>query len=116
TGGLALGIAILFWLSFKINQRVLAVIGLLAVAAVAVFRMHLPHSGNPAKAPNVVLIVLDTVRADHLGCYGYSQKTTPYIDELASKGVRFDQMITPSPWTAPSHAAIFTGLFPAQNQ
>ncbi|MEM7199475.1 MAG: sulfatase [Planctomycetota bacterium] len=61
-------------------------------------------------APNVLLLVLDTVRADHLSCYGYERATTPQLDALAERSVLFERAFTPSPWTLPSHATIFTGL------
>jgi arylsulfatase A-like enzyme/Tfp pilus assembly protein PilF len=62
--------------------------------------------------PNVVVITLDTLRADHLGCYGYKQIQTPNIDALARSAVRFTRAYTAVPITLPSHAAIFTGSFP----
>jgi len=67
------------------------------------------------KRPNVVLIVLDTVRADHLSVYGYSRPTTRGLEKLASEGVVFEQAVAPAPWTLPSHATLFTGLYPAQH-
>lgn len=70
--------------------------------------------GGP-KRPNVVLIVLDTVRADHLSVYGYSRPTTPGLERLASEGVTFEQALAPAPWTLPSHATLFTGLYPVQH-
>lgn len=65
----------------------------------------------PAKpaSPNVLLIVLDTVRADALGSYGYNRDTTPNLDRLARRGVRFEQARATADWTLPSHASIFTG-------
>jgi arylsulfatase A-like enzyme len=65
-----------------------------------------------AQAPNVLLIVLDTVRADHLSLYGYSRDTTPNLKRLAERGVRFDHARSTAPWTLPSHASIFTGHWP----
>jgi len=62
--------------------------------------------------PNVLLITIDTLRADHLGCYGYRQIRTPNIDSLALEGVRFEKAYTPVPITLPAHAAIFTGSYP----
>ena len=62
--------------------------------------------------PNVILITVDTVRADHLGCYGYAQIQTPNIDQLAREGARFTQAYTPVPVTLPAHAALLTGAFP----
>jgi arylsulfatase A-like enzyme len=66
----------------------------------------------PAKAPNILLIVMDTVAADHLGLYGYARPTSPAIDELARRGCRFDAAISASSGTLPSHASMFTGRWP----
>jgi arylsulfatase A-like enzyme/Tfp pilus assembly protein PilF len=66
----------------------------------------------PNPAPNVVFITIDTLRADHLGCYGYKQIRTPNIDALAADGVRFERAYTPVPVTLPSHTVIFTGTYP----
>lgn len=71
----------------------------------------IPISGDPERK-NVILIVLDTVRADHLGLYGYVRDTTPNLAKLASRGVRFDRAFSTAPWTAPSHAGLFTGRWP----
>jgi arylsulfatase A-like enzyme/Flp pilus assembly protein TadD len=61
---------------------------------------------------NVVIITIDTLRADHLGCYGYKQIRTPNIDALASESARFERAYTPVPVTLPAHAVIFTGTYP----
>jgi arylsulfatase A-like enzyme/Flp pilus assembly protein TadD len=63
-------------------------------------------------APNVVVITIDTLRADHLGCYGYKRIRTPNIDALAAEGVRFERAYTPVPVTLPAHTVIFTGTYP----
>ena len=63
-----------------------------------------------AEAPNVILITMDTVRAHSLSLYGYDRPTTPFLEQLAKKGVRFDWAIATAPWTIPSHASMFTGL------
>lgn len=62
--------------------------------------------------PNVLLLSLDTTRADHLGAYGYAQAKTPAIDALAAQGFRFERHLTPVPITLPAHTSLFTGLFP----
>lgn len=64
-------------------------------------------------SPNVLLISIDTLRKDHLGCYGYSRPTSPNIDQLANAGVVFDNMISTSTWTLPAHASMLTGRYPA---
>jgi len=66
--------------------------------------------------PNILLITIDTLRRDRLGCYGYSLDTSPFIDRLAGEGVLFKNVITPLPFTAPSHATILTSLHPLTHQ
>ena len=63
------------------------------------------------RRPNVILIVLDTLRADHLSCYGYERKTSPRIDALAREAVMFDNCYSTANWTVPGHASIFTGKY-----
>ena len=67
---------------------------------------------SPAGARNVLLIVWDTVRASNLSLYGYERSTTPNLNGLASRGVRFDLAFSTSSWTLPSHASMFTGRWP----
>ncbi len=74
----------------------------------AVARLPVP----PAGSGNVLLIVLDTVRADSLGLYGYRRNTTPHLERWAKRGVRFDWALAPAPWTFPSHGSFFTGQWP----
>jgi arylsulfatase A-like enzyme len=69
-----------------------------------------PHP--PAGSPNVLFIVLDTVRADRLSLYGYQRPTTPTLEKLAKRGIRFDAARATAPWTLPSHASFFTGRWP----
>ena len=66
-------------------------------------------------APNVVLVTLDTTRADHLGCYGYGPGSTPTIDALAGRGVLFTQAASPAPLTLPAHSSIMTGMYPTHH-
>jgi arylsulfatase A-like enzyme len=66
--------------------------------------------------PNVVLIVLDTVRADGVGGKVNGHAVTPHLDRLATTGVRFDSAYATAPWTLPSHATLFTGLAPSQHR
>jgi arylsulfatase A-like enzyme len=68
----------------------------------------------PFGAPNVLLIVLDTVRAGNLSLYGYPRETTPQLSRWARQGVRFDWAVAPSCWTFPSHCSFFTGRWPAE--
>ena len=62
--------------------------------------------------PNVLLITLDTTRADHIACYGYPDVKTPNLDSLANRGILFEECIASSPLTLPSHSSILTGLYP----
>lgn len=66
----------------------------------------------PRGAPNLLLVVLDTVRADALSLYGYGRDTSPRLAEFASGGVRFDRARSTAPWTLPAHASMFTGRWP----
>jgi arylsulfatase A-like enzyme len=66
--------------------------------------------------PNVILIGLDALRADRLGCYGHAGDQSPCLDALAADGVRYDQAITQSSWTKPSFATILTSLYPSTHQ
>src|SRR5689334_6874241 len=61
---------------------------------------------------NLVVVTIDTLRPDHLGCYGYSKIETPAMDGIARAGVVFENAVTQTPLTPPSHASIFTGLYP----
>lgn len=62
--------------------------------------------------PHILLITIDTLRYDHLGCYGYPRQTSPFIDKLASEGLRFKHVVAPEPLTGPNHATIITSLHP----
>ena len=68
-----------------------------------------------AGAPNVVWIILDTVRADHMSLYGYGRKTTPYLESLAAAGTTFDNAVAASSWTFPSHVSMLTGQYPREH-
>src|SRR5580704_17606543 len=70
------------------------------------------RSAEVKPVPNVVFITIDTLRPDHLGCYGDKQIRTPNIDALASGGTRFERAYTPVPVTLPAHTVIFTGTYP----
>ena len=71
-------------------------------------RQPLPPPGSP----NVLLVVLDTVAAEHLSLYGYDRPTSPTLDELARRGIRFERAQSTCSWTLPSHASMFTGRWP----
>ncbi|OGF67213.1 MAG: hypothetical protein A2Y62_03145 [Candidatus Fischerbacteria bacterium RBG_13_37_8] len=80
-----------------------------SICTIILFTVPLLAETQP---PNIILITLDTVRADHIGFYGYKTIETPNIDALAAKSVTFLNAYTPSPMTLPSHASILTGLYP----
>jgi len=64
----------------------------------------------------VILISIDTCRADHLGCYGFDRPTTPRIDAVAEQGILFKNAFAPTPWTLPSHCSMLTGTYPLYHQ
>lgn len=68
---------------------------------------------EPLKDVNVLLLSIDTLRADHLGCYGYHRPISPHIDGLAEQGILFSQALSASPWTTPSQISILTSLQPS---
>lgn len=70
---------------------------------------------EPPPRPSLLLITIDTLRADHLGSYGYDAGETPHLDRLAREGVRFDQVATTVPLTLPAHASIMTGQYPPRH-
>lgn len=82
------------------------------VAALGGARLLLPLSHANADRPDLLIVVLDTVRADRLSSYGYERDTTPEIDAFARDAIRFTNFYSTSSWTVPSHASLFTGLFP----
>lgn len=101
---------------FKAKNRVYvtgmtAVVILLLFLFTAVIAIYAGMEARPA-GPNIILIVVDCLRADHLGCNGYSKKTSPFLDELSRSGILFENAYSNSPWTKPSAASILTGLYP----
>ena len=64
---------------------------------------------------NIVLITIDTLRADHLSCYGYDRETSPNIDNIANQGILFKNAIAPSSWTVPSMVSLFTSVYPVNH-
>ena len=74
-----------------------------------------PAGVAPAAAPNVLLVTIDTLRADHVGAYGYAAGETPTLDRLAREGVRLEDAVVQVPQTRPSHACIMTGRLPYEH-
>jgi arylsulfatase A-like enzyme len=87
--------------------------GLLLLSALLRATPAVPPKAAARPSPSLVLITLDTTRADHLHCYGYPLPTTPAIDRLAASGALFLQAISQAVNTNPSHASLLTGLYPA---
>jgi arylsulfatase A-like enzyme len=125
---LCLGIAanLVPWLqrrAFDMRRLVLktlpCMVGLVLVLASSLFardwfkeRREAGRPFPPATSPSVLLIVLDTVRADHLSLYGYRRATTATLERMAEQGIRFDGARATAPWTLASHASVFTGRWP----
>ncbi len=96
-----------------------AVVGLVLLALIGVQGFYavterfavaaLPDGDDPG--PNVVVVVIDALRSDRVSAYGNPRRTTPFIDELARGGVRFETAMAASPYTLPSHASLLSGLF-----
>ncbi len=87
-------------------------LGLLLIGFVNPYKSPPQKKAGGENKPNIILIVLDTVRADHLSVYGYDRPTTPVLERMASEGVLFENAFATGPWTIPSHASFFTGLYP----
>src|SRR5262245_41765737 len=68
---------------------------------------------RPSHPADTFLIVIDTLRADHVSLYGYLRATTPHLEAFARDAVVYDHAITPGTWTVPAHAALFTGKWPS---
>ena len=90
----------------------IALVAIAAVAAIAVFLVNRPRSS----LPNVILISVDTLRRDHLGCYGYARATSPNVDAFARDAMVFDNAYSHSPTTRPSVATMFTSYYPHECQ
>jgi arylsulfatase A-like enzyme/Flp pilus assembly protein TadD len=101
------------FLRITVNGTLVLWINALAILAALVFSSPFVFAAQPANdSLNVVLITIDTVRADHLGCYGYKLIETPHLDALAASGVRFLNAFTPVPITLPAHSVMLTGTYP----
>ena len=83
--------------------------------ALALVGSACPGGCGSAGRPNVLLVVIDTARADRFSFDGYARQTSPEIATLASEGTIYEQAYTPAPWTLPAHASLFTGLFPSSH-
>jgi len=123
----ALGLGFLFLLCFlwlrstpRIHKAVPTVLSLLILTLYSGYpRNSTAQRAKPSGAlPNVVMVVIDTLRADSLSCYSQladGRKTSPVLDELAESGMRFESAYAQAPWTRPATASLFTGLYPASH-
>ena len=108
-------------LAYRLSLPWLAAVAALLVIGLPTFQRlherreisHLP--APPPGARNVLVIVVDTLRADHLSTYGYARPTSPNLTRIAAQGVLFENAMAPSSWTLPSHASMLTGLYPHQH-
>ena len=94
----------------------IARVAFLRVCLAGVACLTCGSSTAPATSPRIVLLIsIDTLRADHLGAYGYTRPTSPVLDALAEKGTVFEDVTATSSWTLPSHASLLTGLYPSRH-
>ncbi len=122
-GGAALAALLLAGAAYLIKRlvfrrwvRVAAVVGAGVVLAMLFVRPMVKAAARPAfNGPDVVLISLDTVRTDHVGCYGYDLNTSPNVDAFARGAILYENAICVQPTTNPSHASMFTGLYPEEH-
>jgi arylsulfatase A-like enzyme len=111
------------WIPWLSSARLWAMLGALALAAgELVFMLHGGATAGPrtsapvSKArPNVLLVTVDTLRADHVGCYGASDARTPAIDALAAQSVQFLDATSQANTTGPSHTSMLTGMYPHEH-
>ena len=113
-------------MTFSTKSRIVIALALLiALAVIAVTFTPDPEPRNPAPNanvtrpagwPNILLISLDTVRPDHLGCYGYPRDTSPNLDRLADRATQFTHAWATAPWTLPSHMSVFTSRLPSHHR
>jgi arylsulfatase A-like enzyme len=105
------------------SQFALWMIGVPALVALCAFSFSQIREFSQLNAlpkapdsPNVLIIIVDALRADHLSPYGYTRDTSPYLTQLAQQGVLFENAISPASWTLPSHASMLTGLYPHETK
>ncbi|MCA9491470.1 MAG: sulfatase-like hydrolase/transferase, partial [Myxococcales bacterium] len=79
------------------------------------FDLHAPLPPGKPGQPDVLLVSIDTLRADHLGTYGYARDTSPFLDQLAEEGTLFEQAWSPTSWTLPSHTTMLSGTLPVHH-
>lgn len=102
------------------RARLVTVVGITAAVCLAVgqhyyWSQHSEGDSENSALPDVVLLVMDTTRRDHLSVYGYQRPTTPNLERFAERAQVYDDAWSVAPWTSPSHASMFTGLLPAEH-
>lgn len=106
--------------SLAVLGSVLALWAAVAIPLPGRSMLRAPESSAVSSAtvatPNLLVIVLDTLRADHLGVYGYPKPTSPFLDGFSENSYVFEHAVAASSWTLPSHATLFTGLFPRSHE
>ena len=108
----------LLWVSGGVLILLVIVAGAISFLTLPEEGLATPPAGIPPgleDAPNVILIGVDTLRADRLSCYGYTGSQTPHVDALAADGVRYVEMTAQASWTKPSFGTIFTSLYPSSH-
>jgi arylsulfatase A-like enzyme len=128
--GVGIGVSLARWIrkheavALRLGRRTLPWMGATALVALVGIeggnwvRERFAISSLPAarpESPNVLVIVVDTLRASHLSGHGYDRPTSPNIDRIARQGVLFEHAFATSSWTAPSHASLLTGLYPSEH-
>jgi arylsulfatase A-like enzyme len=91
-------------------------VAILAAAIVAIWTSNAAPQSSTTRRPNIVFIVADTLRRDHVGVYGSAPTNTPFLDSLAARAVVFDRAFAQTPWTAPSVASMFTSRYQSQHR
>ncbi len=93
-----------------INKKILLVI---MVFILLIFSFIFLEYSKDLERQNIILITIDSLRPDHMSCYGYEKKTTPCIDTIAKQGVMFKQALTVAPWTYPAMFSLFSSFYPS---
>ena len=87
----------------------------LGILAGALLLATCSRAATPPARPSVILVSIDTLRADHLGLYGYSRDTSPFLDRFGKASLVFEHAYSPCPWTLVAHMTMLTGLYPPQH-
>ncbi len=88
---------------------------IIGACLLAITLLRTAPPADPEVRPNIILIVIDCLRPDHMSCYGYSRDTSPAIDALAAEGIRYTSSYSNAAWTKPSVATMFSGLYPNEH-